>query len=188
MSDHDQYTYVSGTDQAGQASGTNGLGIAGFIVSMVGLVSCPIVAFVGAILSAVAIRKQPRGFAIAGLVVGLVGTFLTFVVMVAIFLPAIGRARYVAQVAKTQADARGVGYAVEQYEKRNGSLPPSLDSLVSDGLVSSRDQLLDAWGNTLRLEKRGSTFVIVSDGRDGAANTRDDFDAYPPDSKVFDRP
>lgn len=52
----------------------NGLGLASFIVSILGLVSAGILSPVGAVMGLIAIRREPRGFAIAGLVIGLVGS------------------------------------------------------------------------------------------------------------------
>lgn len=56
---------------------SNGLGIAGFIVSIVGMVVClGVLCPIGAVLSLFAVFKRPRGFAIAGLVIGVLGTVL----------------------------------------------------------------------------------------------------------------
>jgi len=52
----------------------NGLGLASFIVSILGLISVGILSPVGAVMGLIAIRREPRGFAIAGLVIGLVGS------------------------------------------------------------------------------------------------------------------
>ena len=52
----------------------NGLGLASFIVSIIGLVSAGILSPVGAVMGLIAIRREPRGFAIAGLVIGLLGS------------------------------------------------------------------------------------------------------------------
>src|SRR5215218_10075365 len=52
----------------------NGLGTAGFIVSIIGLFACGTLGPVGLTLSAFGMRKEPRGLAIAGLVIGIVGT------------------------------------------------------------------------------------------------------------------
>ncbi|MBT5584368.1 MAG: hypothetical protein HOJ54_10240 [Phycisphaerae bacterium] len=52
----------------------NGLGLASFIVSILGLVSAGILSPVGAVMGLIAIRREPRGFAIAGLVIGLLGS------------------------------------------------------------------------------------------------------------------
>ena len=52
----------------------NGLGLASFIVSIFGLVSAGILSPVGAVMGLIAIRREPRGFAIAGLIIGLLGS------------------------------------------------------------------------------------------------------------------
>ena len=57
-----------------QPAPTNGLGIAGFIVSLVGLLSCGLLCPIGFLLSLVGLTKQPRGFAIAGAIIGAIGT------------------------------------------------------------------------------------------------------------------
>ena len=57
-----------------QEKGSNGIGLAGFIVSLVGLFTAwiPIIGWiiviVGAILSAVGLGKQPKTFAIVGII------------------------------------------------------------------------------------------------------------------------
>jgi hypothetical protein len=51
---------------------SNRLGIAGFVLSLLGLISCGLLAPVGLVLSLVGVRKEPRGLAIAGAVISLV--------------------------------------------------------------------------------------------------------------------
>ena len=52
---------------------TNTIGLFGFIVALTGLLCC--VTFpIGLILSLIGLRKPPRGFAIAGTVIGSLGT------------------------------------------------------------------------------------------------------------------
>ena len=53
---------------------TNGLGLAAFIISLVGLFSAGLLSLLAVIFGAIAMRRQPRGFAIAGFVIGLVGS------------------------------------------------------------------------------------------------------------------
>ena len=61
---------------------SNGLGIAGFICSLVGLFLCGgIICPVGLILSAMGLRKEPKGLAIAGLIIGLIGTLLLVTIL-----------------------------------------------------------------------------------------------------------
>ena len=61
---------------------SNGLGIAGFIVSLVGIVgSCGLLCPVGLLMSIIAMRREPRGFAIAGLIIGLLGSLWIFIAL-----------------------------------------------------------------------------------------------------------
>jgi len=53
---------------------TNGLGVAGFVLSLVGLISCGLISPLAWILSAFGCLKQPRGLAIAGLIIATVGS------------------------------------------------------------------------------------------------------------------
>lgn len=65
---------------------TNGMGIAGFVVSLLTLLGCwvPILNwimwFLGFLFSIIGIFKKPRGFAIAGLCISLV----TFIIIIAL--------------------------------------------------------------------------------------------------------
>ncbi len=66
---------------------SNGLGIAGFVISLVTIFLCwvPglnwILWLLGLIFSAIGIFKQPKGLAIAGLVISLVGLIIILVVI-----------------------------------------------------------------------------------------------------------
>ncbi len=62
---------------------SNGLGVAGFFISLIGLVvPTGIVALLGLLISLVALGRQPRGFAGLGVLIGLFGTFIWLAVMV----------------------------------------------------------------------------------------------------------
>jgi hypothetical protein len=52
----------------------NGLGLASFIVSLVGLASVGLLSPIGAVMGLIALRREPKGFAIAGVVIGLLGS------------------------------------------------------------------------------------------------------------------
>jgi hypothetical protein len=53
---------------------TNGLGTAGFVVSLVGVLTCGFLSPVGFLFSLIALFKPPRGMAIAGAVLGGLGS------------------------------------------------------------------------------------------------------------------
>ncbi len=58
-------------------------------------------------------------------------------------------------------------------EHRGKDAKGILDSLMSDGQLKRKD-LLDAWGNELRIEKRGRSFCVISAGADENFGTGDD--------------
>jgi hypothetical protein len=160
---------------------TNGLAIAGFIVSLVGLFAtggllCPI----GLILSLVALGKPfGRGWAVAGIVIGLIGScgwLALWLVVGAAILAAVGiaiGALAVSQPEKTEVtyDMVRIHEAVESNEKDTGFLPASLGSLSL-----APDVLTDPWGGAYRyvLDTNESGFDIISDGKDLKAGTPDD--------------
>lgn len=73
---------------APQAKEKNGMGIAGFVLAMVALFSSwvPfarwIVWLLGLIFSLIGLGKQPKGFAIAGLIISLIGLALIVMIIV----------------------------------------------------------------------------------------------------------
>ncbi len=71
---------------------SNGLGVAGFVVSLVGLVTCLwIICPIGLILSFIAMFRRPRGMAIAGFIIGLLGSLWIILIVAlsafALFIP-----------------------------------------------------------------------------------------------------
>jgi len=154
----------------------NALGLAGFITSLVGVVMtagflCP----VGLILSLVALRRQPRGFAIAGAVIGLLGSCGgCFAIAIgvpllaggAVLLAALG---FVAgggvPALHTIDHMLQVRGAIETFEKANGKLPASLADLNMP-----KDMLEDGWGTPLQyqMSQQGTTmkWTLQSAGPD----------------------
>src|SRR5690606_10490150 len=53
---------------------SNGMGVAGFLISLVGMCSGGVLSPIGLILSLIAVGREPRGFAIAGIVLGALGS------------------------------------------------------------------------------------------------------------------
>ena len=137
---------------------SNNLGLAGFITSLVGAVMtagflCP----VGLILSLIALRRQPRGFAIAGTVIGALGSCGGCFAL-AIGLPLLaGGAVLLAMLGfvagggvpalHTIDHMLQVRGAIETYERANGRLPASLSDLSMP-----KDMLEDGWGTPLQYQ------------------------------------
>jgi hypothetical protein len=154
---------------------TNGLGIAGFIVSLVGLVSCGLLSPIGLILSFIALFSAPKGFAIAGFVLGLLGSAW---VLVFFFVIGVAGIAFIAAAVGFQGHADlledhvALDEAVRSYYQSEGRLPPSLADL--QGLEQERT--VDHWGNEYRLDYDEQTgeLTIISNGPDAQPDTDDD--------------
>jgi len=142
---------------------TNSIGTAGFVVSLVGVLTCGLLSPIGLILSLVGLRKEPKGLAIAGTIIGGVGIVVVGVLagLVVILIPK-------GQVAATESIVATALRAIETRADETGELPS-----VDEGreLIAG---LEDAWGNALRYEPSGDGFTVRSPGPDGAFNTVDD--------------
>lgn len=132
--------------------GSNGLGLAGFIISLVGLVlTAGILCPIGLILSVIAMWRRPRGFAIAGAVLGLVGSCGTCLVAIPLLASGILLAA-VALVASGGVPAINtldhmmqVDRAITEYVQVHRTLPDSLTDLNLPA-----DLLEDGWGTPLQ--------------------------------------
>ena len=158
---------------------SNALGMAGFICSLAGLILtggilCP----VGLILSLAALGRQPRGFAIAGVILGLVGTCGGLLVVAAVLLGVAAVAAWFGMLwlsnpekAEMTSDLINIAIAVEKYRDENHYLPASL------GLLSLQESTLkDPWGQPYRydlIDPKGE-FDLVSSGVDKQFDTADD--------------
>jgi hypothetical protein len=156
-----------------QPAPSNGLGIAGFIVSLIGLLgTCGALSPIGLILSLVAMFKRPRGFAIAGLILGLLGSIWIIIAVFVIGLGVIGAAVGIGLAAphlKALSDMGTIYQDVQAEVARTGAVPPDLKS------VPGKHELTDPWKHPYRLvPHKDNTFDIISDGPDGKPGTPDD--------------
>jgi type II secretory pathway pseudopilin PulG len=166
--------YPQGQQIIIQSPPSNGLGTAGFIISLIGFVFtggilCPL----GLILSFFALFKPPRGLAIAGFIIGLIGTaidLIAFLFFGAVILSCLGLGMSVAAMeTKTQAALSDADQRVQQYYLDNRTLPSDLDG---NALI---DSLRDGYGHRLRYyQDPPSSYQIHSAGPDGRFGTADD--------------
>ncbi len=157
---------------------SNGMGLAGFIVSLLGVISCGLLGPVGLILSIIGMRKEPRGFAIAGLVLGIIGSlwivFILFFGGLAIVMTALGLGAALAVagiVAAVGQNAISIVDAVHDHHEANGVIPATLDEL---NIAAS--ERTDTWGNDFIYVPSGNeaTFLLISAGPDGIPGNNDD--------------
>ena len=170
---------------------TNGLAIAGFVCSLLGIFgSCGLLSPIGLILSLVAIGREPRGFAIAGVVIGALGTcFMIPVVIVAIALPmlllsvliGLGLGGTLTGIFGPEFSAKvemaQIAGEIQTYQDDHTMLPITLDDLA----IADVDLKTDQWGHPYGYElgADGQSYRLFSVGPDGAAGTADDIVANP---------
>jgi hypothetical protein len=158
----------------------NGLGVAGFVCSLVGLVTAGILCPIGLLLSLVALGRRPRGFAIAGVILGLVGScggLIVAAVIVSLVLAggaAVALAVLISdpQRLEISTDMVTIAAAVQQYKQQNRVLPASLDDLKLENSVRT-----DPWGHPYEYHFSDATelgFDLISAGKDGQFGTDDD--------------
>lgn len=151
-------------------SETNGLGIAGFVVSLIGILTCGVPSIVGLGFSLLALRKKPKGFAIAGVILGVIGllelVFMVFsvynVLQTLSDLPASANQTYNRSIAQEHAND------VAEEWKLTQQLPSQ-----EEGQKLIEDET-DMFGNELRYETDGSSFSIRAAGEDQLFDTEDD--------------
>jgi len=157
-----------------QGGPSNTWGLVGFIVSLVGLLlTCGALCPIGLILSIVGMRRtQQRGYAVAGLIIGIVGTVMLVTVAIVGFrtvTTCVGIGRSVEHHVKTMATGDEATQAIETYrEKHDGELP---DSEEGQALIS---KYKDDWGTALRYERTEDDYEVMSAGPDRKFETEDD--------------
>lgn len=140
---------------------SNVLGVVGFILAF-----C--VSPLGLLLSLIALRKPPRGLAIGGVVVGLLGTAVwgVFIAGGVMF------GKYAMNAVEGVADYQAIRTAMTTYHQSNDAYPTSLDALSS----LTADEKNDPWGTPYKLVVKadGSGWELVSAGIDMTFDTPDD--------------
>jgi hypothetical protein len=163
------------TPQPLQPPKENGFGLAGFIVSIAGLLLCGIPSIFGVILSLIGLRKEPKGLAIAGLILGLLGIVeLAFAGFLAISFYRVAQdaGSFFQEIAiETQLNehASAIG---DEWES-NDLIPTQAEGDAM--LLGKRDMI----GNQIVYETDGTSFTLRSAGPDGTLETEDDVTVGP---------
>lgn len=150
---------IDDRDLPPQDRGPNVLGIVGFVLAF-----C--VSPLGLLVSLIALASRPRGFAIAGVIVGLIGSVVWGFVGIGAFAAA--RTGMFQTIVEFQA----ASVALDTYSKNNnGAAAPSLTAAGLSG-----DALIDHWGTPYAYEVgpdgKSWTFTVV--GPDKVRGTADD--------------
>ena len=124
-----------------QSESRNGLALAALIVGIAGVLLSPVVVggvigLVGLVLGVVALRNPGRrGLAIGGIVTGAIAVPVALValMMIAILVPALGRAREKAREVVVASDLHQIGFAVSMYcADWDGAMPQHLAYVTSN--------------------------------------------------------
>ncbi|HVT81724.1 MAG TPA: type II secretion system protein GspG [Phycisphaerae bacterium] len=149
---------------------SNGLGVAGFVVSLVGIFTAGVLCPIGLLLSFFALFRRPRGFAIAGFIVGLLGTaflavWLAFFGFVTLSCINFGKPLMMTMQSIQHARTQVEGYATGHM----GMVPNEADGNALVGVEN------DGWGHPLKYVPTGArSYEISSAGQDGIWGTADD--------------
>lgn len=136
-----------------QRSGSNVLGVVGFILAF-----C--LSPIGLLLSLIALAKPPRGFAIGGVVVGLLGSVVWALIGFGVWVG--GPAAM--QFGELMMDYETIDRSITNYEQANNGMPPP--SLAALNLPANA--LTDPWGTPYRYTVTADgSWTLESAGPDG---------------------
>ena len=162
---------------------SNGLGTAGFVVSLIGLLTCGSLSIFGLVISLFGLRKKPKGLAITGAILGAVGLIELGLAVFAVYntVQAFGNMQASLYKMANQSTAEQIARDVAKEWESTGQLPSEAEGLV--------DTKLDVYGNAFEYETDGSSFTIRSAGQDQEFNTEDDIEVGPflKAQEVFDQ-
>ena len=149
---------------------TNGLGLAGFIVSLIGILTCGVPSIIGLGLSLFALRKNPKGFAVAGVVLGVVGLLELVLVVVSLYntVQAVKSVQGILSQSLSQSVAQECANGVAEEWKLSDQLP---SQEAGQKLIAGKT---DIYGKELRYDTDGSSFSIRATGEDQLFDTEDD--------------
>lgn len=154
---------------------TNGLGIAGFVTSLVGLLSCGFISPIGLILSLVALTKPPRGFAIAGAVIGVIGSAFLALMGFGIVMALMGvgvAAKAVADYGAAFSSARSAYVEITGQGSTGSAGGTTQPTSATAGRIAAK--YTDPWGTTFQATVSGDSVTVISAGRDKQFGTKDD--------------
>lgn len=178
---------------AGPPSNTNVFGVMGFIVSLIGLLlTCGLLCPLGLLISLIGLFKPPRGMAITGTILGVIGSFFLAIFGFGMVLAVVGPIFLIKSAAEEAITREAIMQArnkIEQHRIEQGSLP---DGVAGNKLIL---EFKDAWKHELRYDgEEGGTFVVRSMGPDGKFDTPDDIiqgeipTTTPPEIDIPDMP
>lgn len=151
-------TYQDGMDLDLQERPSNPMGLVGFILAF-----C--LPPIGLVLSLIALAWRPRGFAIAGVIIGLITT--TVVAIVGVVM--VTSVQQVAKFAQIAESAGKMQTALASAKSTGGAYPADL---AAAGIAAENDP----WGSPIKYEQTGggAGYLLITAGADKQFDTTDD--------------
>lgn len=171
-----------------QTQQQNSVGLVGFVLSIVGIFTCGILCPIAMLISFFGLFKQPKGFAIAGTIIGFLGSVAFAAIAVIVIMT-------VFTVATT---LMALGDFLVEYGARYSPLFDAQQAVAvewadKEGLPSEDEGneiiqgKLDMWGNQIIYETTGKSYSLRSAGDDGIAGNGDDVTLGPfRETKAYD--
>lgn len=168
---------IYGDPQLVARPNSNVTGVFGFVVSILGLLTCGLLSIISLILTIIGLQKEPRGTAVAGFILSLLGIVLLatsfgFILSGFLSFKNLNMPNFQNQFGQPQ-QAEDTAVVMQMATLRIGQawkdnkLP---DQSAGDALVSVK---FDGWGNPLEYVTDGVTFSLISRGPDGTASPDD---------------
>jgi hypothetical protein len=141
----------------------------------------PPVAIAGVIMGIVALRREPRGLAIAAIAVGCLSTCLAVPLTLALLLPALGKARMNARSVQNESMAMQQIMYFEQRVSADGKVPAAIEKDLENQPTAR-----DAYGNFFyyeivpftegtEVQSTSNVIIVWSRGEDSIRGSEDDF-------------
>ena len=150
----------------------NGLGIVGFVFSILGVLTFGILSPVGLFFSLLGLVRSPRGFAATGALLGLLGTSFWALLIYAVVHADHSRAMQ----AEISRGRQATVQQIEEVNKQISEFTMQNEGKLPDEIEGNRlaVQHQDAWGQELQYQPTKQGCVILSAGPDKKFQTRDD--------------
>ncbi|MCG3134861.1 MAG: hypothetical protein HMLKMBBP_02265 [Planctomycetes bacterium] len=149
----------------------NTMGIVGFVISLIGILcTCGVLSPLGLLICLFAVFRAPRGFATAGIILGVLGTILAASVAWLAWQGISYSLEAGVSVKNAIMTVAGAGQAAQEIlAVTPGSLPPD------DQAAAIAKKHTDGWDRPFTWLAEGDERLLVSAGPDGAYGTEDDW-------------
>ncbi|MCR9119500.1 MAG: hypothetical protein NXI22_21415 [bacterium] len=150
----------------------NSLGTAGFLISLFSPLTLGLISPLGLFLSLIALRKQPRGMAGAGVILGGLGTSAILLVG-SMVIGGMRHDRFMRDQHHAQRSIHKAEQLIDEYRADFGIMPAGVEG--NKKLIVA--EVVDPWGEFLSYERESDGYRVRSGGPDRQFGTADDIES-----------